>query len=313
MSNLITLTFKHYIRRSFATVRQKRQLHLALLRADYSRRVENDIHVLACYRVVLFQRPPDLYVGSATLSSAGLKPPSTTSELHDRDLLQTLASLMTPDGPTIRFKDNSDSAYTLAIILAYSWHSVQIRPSSHHEGLWKRSYFELALNRWLKSHNDPANDTTLLLFHLGMIVLHSNMASLHGLVRSFLQPSEQSSTVIEAIQSWRNSHHWRVATLHATHLMRAAKRVTMPLRSKGGFLSSSSSARTLKTAETPHTAICVYLAVLTLWAAEISVDEPNLDGARETLERGYNTLSHFNARIANILAVSLRRLEEKME
>jgi hypothetical protein len=186
--------------------------------------------------------------------------------------------------------------------------------STYDEGLWKRAYFELALNRWLKTHEGQIDDSTMLLFHMSAIVLHTNMANIHGLVRNFLKPIP-SRSVPEAVKQWRDSYHCKIAVLHTTLLTRAAQRIAVSQRSKGFAASASTGNQgpSSRLGEGPHAAICVYLAILVLWAAEVAREHPNWAVAKAALEKGCNILSQFKIRIATVLMNTLRRLGENID
>jgi hypothetical protein len=223
---------------------------------------------------------------------------------------------MTPEGPTVVFENSSHAAYALAALLIFSWHSMPIKHVfAGDQCLWQRSHFELGLNRWLAAQQDHVDDSTMLLFHLASIVLHTNMASLHGLVHNLLQPSyQQSINMAEAIKQWHNSDHSRIAVWHANCLTQAAKRIAVIQRLKHSQTSSTANniEPTSTSEEPPHAAICVYLAVLTLWAAEVASEPVNVPVAKAALEKGCGILSQFNVRIATLLENILRLLEENM-
>ena len=271
-----------------------------------------DLHVLECYRSVLFQRPPNLY-SISTSALHGPKYSNNSSIPNNREnhaFLKTIKALMTPDGPSIKTTDSSQSLHTLSALLVISWHSMPTNSTtSSEEGLWKRSYFELALNRWLKTYGKTIEDSTMLLFHLSSVVLHTNMANIHGLVHNFLQPNPNVS-IPEVVNQWRNSDHCKIAVLHANLLTQAAHKITASQRSRSYTASNSAGGQTPPPtlAEGPHAAICVYLAILVLWATEIASEDTNWEMARSMLEKGCNILSQFKIRIATVLMNTLRRL-----
>jgi hypothetical protein len=181
------------------------------------------------------------------------------------------------------------------------------------ESLCTRTSFELALNRWLNTFEGHIEDSSMILFHLSSILLHTNMANIHGFVHNHLH-GKPSTSVPEAMKQWLNSDHCKVAVLHANEINQVAQRIVISQRTKQFTQSSFPGAPNflLMAVEGPHEAICVYLAVLVLWAAEIISDSVDGVAAKATLEKGCNILSQFNIRIATVLINVLRSLEQKM-
>lgn len=284
---------------------------------EQATRLTDDLYMLECYRVVLFQRPPNLYPTSTPTLYSPWEAHSSllTNDSDNHRLLHTLRALMTPEGPTVAFENASQAGYALAALLIFSWHAMPIKLAFVGDrGPWERSHFELGLNRWLKSHKGHIEDSTMLLFHLASIALHTNMASLHGLVHNVLQPSDQPINLTDAIKQWRNSDHSRIAVWHAACLTQAAKRIVVSQRLMHSKMSThaNSGEENSRTPEPPHAAICMYLATLTLWASEVASEPVNVPVAKAALERGCSILSQFNVRIATLLENILRLLEEKM-
>ncbi|KAH8803325.1 hypothetical protein F5884DRAFT_805117 [Xylogone sp. PMI_703] len=180
-------------------------------------KVVNDLYILESYRTVLFQRTPKLYLGSAFSKTFSLTQ-SLPRNLADRQWGGTnllVRQLMNPVDPLVSLETREDSIHTLVVLLAFSWHAMPIRLGSvAYNTLWKRQYFELALSRWLKSHKTVVEDSTMLLFHMGAIALHTNMEYIHTLLHRFLQRPILFS-VTEGIKDWCASEHCDIAVLHA--------------------------------------------------------------------------------------------------
>jgi len=272
--------------------------------------------MLECYRVILFQRPPNLY----PIPTSALHMPqdpvisSSPSSKETYNPLRNIKALMTPDGPSVPASSASQSLSNLSALLVFSWHAMPLKSTaSAEESLWKRSWFELALHRWLKSSQGHIEDQTMLLFHLSSAVLHTNMANIHGLVHKFLLPKPRSS-IPEALKLWHNSDDCKIAVLHASLLTQAAQRIAISPTSKSfktppslGVQQPPSTA-----GEGPHAALCVYLAVIILWAAEVTSENTDWANAKSILEKGCNILSQFTVRIAGVLMNVLRRLKENI-
>jgi hypothetical protein len=225
-----------------------------------------------------------------------------------------IKALMTPDGPIIACSGSSQSLYTLSALSTFSWHAMPIQSASiENEGLWTRSSFELALNRWLNTFEGRIEDSSMLLFHLSSILLHTNMANIHGIVHNHLH-GKPFTSIPEAMKQWLYSDHCKVAVLHANEIHQVAQRIVISQRTKRFMKSPSAGARDFPSTadEGPHEAICLYLAVLVLWATEIISDPIDGVAAKGILEKGCNILSQFSIRIATVLINVLRSLEQKM-
>ncbi|KAL3423888.1 hypothetical protein PVAG01_05635 [Phlyctema vagabunda] len=273
------------------------------------KRILNDLYLLECYRFILFQRPPNLYpVSTRTLYTPQSSSSPTSSTAKESDaILKRIKALLTPEGPTISFTDPSQSLSTLSALLVFSWHAMPLKSTSTSgEGVWKRSWFELGLHRWLKTSGGQIEDSTMLLFHLSSVVLHTHMAGIHGLVHSCLLNKPKHS-IPESMKRWHDSDDRRIAVRQAKHLIDAAQRIVTSQTLRDPVTTSALNSQH----ESPHAAISVYLAVLVLWAAEVISEKTNSIIAIAALESGCNILSQSKIRITVVLLNMLRSLKEK--
>ncbi|KAH7323958.1 hypothetical protein BKA65DRAFT_511763 [Rhexocercosporidium sp. MPI-PUGE-AT-0058] len=238
--------------------------------------------------------------------------PSQFSETYS--LPKTIRSLMTPESPTIALTNPSQSLNALSGLVVMSWHSMPTKTSSVLEKtLWNKSFFVLALNRWLKTHDGEIDDSTMLLFHLSSIVLNTKMIDIHSLVHNLLRNGAMPA-IPEAISQWHHSDHGKIAALHAGELIQAAQRIVLSQRPKANtkFTFANEGFPPSALGEGPHSAICVYLAVLVLWTTQAASEPPDWVVAGAAIKRGCNILSQFKLRIAGILKSTLRLLGDKV-
>ena len=210
--------------------------------------------------------------------------------------------LMQPSGPSIVFPQPSDSRHALAALLIFTWHSLPAEGAKNR--LWDRTFFELALNRWLHFQIGCSDMTTTILFHIGIMSLHCNLQDFHNVIGDFSQPGRVAVALPDAVRDWHRSDDCDIALLHAEQVLAIGRSLVSKRRT-----SSRDGEISWLVDEPPHIAICVYLAVITAWVAKI-VDSQNTDTAKAILSTGCSVLSRLDLRIATGLLNILRRLEE---
>jgi hypothetical protein len=153
----------------------------------------------------------------------------------------------------------------------------------------------------------------MILYHVGFIVLHTNMANVHGAVREFSVRNSDLPAPSCAIKRWRESENFEIASLHARRVMEIGNQIVARTRLARSTKSAPDNLKLggARTDEPPHVVICVYLATITLWVAEIADKPAKLRDARVILDKGCRILHELNVQIARALEKILRRLEEK--
>jgi hypothetical protein len=149
----------------------------------------------------------------------------------------------------------------------------------------------------------------MLLFHMNLIGLMTNIKHVHHFAQLYLRgelnPKEKSHL---ALQQWRDSDYCDRALWHATELIRAAEGLNSHRRPPDEE-EESNSARTGKGfIEAPHIPFCIYLSTLTLWAAAMAEEKPNIASAGAHLKSGVHVLGYLKVRIAQVLRRVLQRL-----
>ena len=274
--------------------------------------------MLECYRVVLFQRRPNFYPGSSFSKIHSDEVPYSGENSKYQHLFATICALATSNPPDDTLQMTSDSTHTLTALLTYSWHAIPTGPTSaSSRNLWTPPYFELALNRWVHAYKDQTTESTMLLFHLGSLILHTNMPSLHCAVHNALKTPKASSQTPKPPQPWRTSNDRKIAVMHANEVIVIARRILCSRRSttsststpNSSFVGHGPNVFELRP-EPPHAAICVYLAVLVQWNSRNACLSKEVS-SKGVLESGSYILSEFSVRIAQVLSITLRQILEK--
>ncbi|KAH6959579.1 hypothetical protein BKA56DRAFT_190924 [Ilyonectria sp. MPI-CAGE-AT-0026] len=268
----------------------------------------NDMQLLECYRATLLQWPPNFYMTNSSVFSIPRRTLRAQPDSKQFDAFGTIRALLTPSGPPVKLYQRSDTIHSLTALLLLTSHAALTQSTaSEPVHIWDKRFFELGLHSWLRWQQAPPEASTLMLFHMGFIVLHTNMASLHSVVREFCIGKSPPPVTMSAIRRWRESDGCGIALEHAAQLLELS--TSRPGRPAQATPSARSGSEENK-GEAPHVAICVYLAVVTRWVAEISRPVPDLNAARAVLARGLVILQRLNLLIANGFANMLRRLEE---
>lgn len=280
----------------------------------------NGLHLLECYRVVILQRPPNLYPSTTqnSVSSRNIDPALPTNPEHtvsDEDIMPSIIRLMTPDIPVEPFSSNVQSTWCLATLSIYSWHSISSGPADRGASLlWKREIFELALNRWATAYGHMVEPRVILLFHMNLICLRTNLKHIHHVSQSFLRgESESKDSSRLALRKWRDGDDCDRALWHASELILAAEGLNSCRISPDDDEESRSARMGDGFVEAPHIPFCIYLATSTLWAAAMIGQKPDLTLAKAHLESGVHLLGYLKVRIAQVLRRVLRRLIKAMD
>ena len=279
-------------------------------------RIFKDLHILECYRTTLLQCPPNLYSTNSFILRNRDKTPSDQHEPADFDILEEVRSLVTPSNSLMSLAESSDTAYTLAAILVLAWHAVPARSGRGQlDYQWDKRFFEIGLGRWYQASLPSMHESTAMLFHVGFIVLHTNMANIHGAVREFSISNSCLPGPSSPVSRWRQSDNCEIAVLHARRVIDCGTQVT----SRSGFKQPTQSTENTQQPdqargdEAPHVAICFYLAVITLWVAEVANTPADFHAAKAVLDNGARVLQRLNLSIAHDFGKIIRRLEEKCQ
>ncbi|KAH8804407.1 hypothetical protein F5884DRAFT_754016 [Xylogone sp. PMI_703] len=145
---------------------------------DSSRqRLVDAVRMVECYRVILLQHPPELYLlGSEELGSES----DGATNGDGARLFTRIMDLMTPDSPVVPITCQDAGRSALSALAALSWQAICTSSRSSQSGrIWPPEMFDLALNRWVQAHHIPIDDATMILFHTISIVMRTNMTHIH--------------------------------------------------------------------------------------------------------------------------------------
>lgn len=273
-------------------------------KADLDRLV-NDVYLLNFYRLCFIQVAPNLFPtwrGDFGFQTGTRQEGHYPSSLNE-NILRSVAIMMTPRSRTYHFNNTAQSTYCLAGISLLAFHSMI--PSDNNQmietSLWRREFFELALDRWLQAQAPISSPSIMVLFHISLLLMHVNMEKIHGLARLSVMDREADSTSLAWARAWRTSEDCEVSIWHATEIIEFA------LQSERRGLSGQGENQKL---EAPHTAMCLYLAVLILWASEVARETPDRAAVQRHLEVGISVLGHCISRNAVVLANVLEHLRQ---
>jgi len=265
--------------------------------------------VLECYRVILLLRPPDSSFRSDFDFRGHGGAASSASEV---DILVT--TLFTPGSSVASSYKQQDNIIALASIALISWPVLSrgiTQPQKR--TLWNAEYLELALNSWANIQKDSVSYSTLLLYHLSHVSIHTNM----GLVQRFAHsPAEspfrtRSGRAFACIEQWQKNRHYPVAKWHAQSILRRVKDA-MAASQKQSFDSlgdvPSGTGRPLILSESPHLPYCVYFSALVLWCGSIVSNDEKISNL-SSLETCSQLLSGMKVRVAELLEGILRGLK----
>jgi hypothetical protein len=217
---------------------------------------------------------------------------------------------MTPDSPVEPFSSNVQSTWCLAALSIYTWHSISSGPVERGANLlWKQEFFELALNRWATAYGNMVETRVMLLFHINLIGLLTNLKQVHHVSQLYLRgESGSKDSLYLAFRKWRDGDNCDRALWHANELVRAAEGLSSRQRSPDDEEESRSARAGKGFIEAPHIPFCIYLATLTLWAAAMVEEKPDVASAKVHLESGVHILGYLKVRIAQVLRRVLKRL-----
>ncbi|KAJ5062299.1 hypothetical protein J3E74DRAFT_473886 [Bipolaris maydis] len=225
--------------------------------------------------------------------------------------VENLQNLFMPSGQSVNLDRPRNSIHALSSVLLLAMQGTSANskmiPSEH---LLNLSSFELALHKWLRSHQSLPDAAALALFHMGFIVLHTNMTMLHRLARIFSVGESPKNTILDAAHQWKSSAGCEVALSHATDLIEVIVSHSGKIKSPS-FINRNGLGEYPKTeGEAPHLAICGFSAILVKWTAELLQPIPDIEAAKGILKVGCDMLQRLHLKIASGFLRILRLLQE---
>lgn len=284
-------------------------------------RLLESLTILECYRVLIMQRPPLFPWGYKSFISRG---PTDGSE--SRCLLDLFRAIIIPDSVVDASAMKKYSLASLASLACFLWPAAPLPLAEEldggvsNPGIWKADFVGLACDSWLREQAPDVNPSSIILYHLVNIALHSNF----GLLRIFAHPQAGPATcdsnrnaTSKLIRVWAQSIHHDIAKGHAEALLSCAENALnvsfMSTTQEGnrfqqGLSTDSSlscrlfplSGLPAPTLESPHVPYAVYYATLVLWCGAAVLNEGPVPG-NYYLIRGSQILSRQRIRIAHLL------------
>jgi hypothetical protein len=231
--------------------------------------------MLECYRTSLLQVQPVL--APADVPAAGT-------------FLERQASLLM-DGELRPARISYEDIAAISIASWYAtghWAEDTYEPANRH---WRPDHIDRALSRLLSSDtrdDDDCDYSALMLCHTNGMALHTPFERLIDAAYSATTlKSAPTTPTTEIIRNWRSSDDFDAATRHAREIVALGRRAT------------SSPDRSRIWNETPHDALCVYLAAIVIWAGRDV--RQNGSAAAGYLEQAIETLSRLRVRLASNL------------
>ena len=280
--------------------------------SQVARSLSESLHVLECYRVILLLRPPTSKIRSdlENLQSSSYRSSISKPDYH-------LTALFNSGSATDQTGHHQNSIIALSTISILAWsvlpRGFSLQPSST---LWKPEFIELALDNWARVISNANDWSTLLLYHLLHISLHSNM----GFVQRFAHsPADsplraKSGVACRNLQQWQQNSHYVIAKWHAMSIVRRVKDAMLANRKRpsdnlNGGRAEGGNLEATVSAEPPHLPYCVYFAGLVMWCGSfVSAEEKTLNAA--ALDACSQLLSAMRVRVAELLDGILRGLQD---
>jgi hypothetical protein len=265
--------------------------------------------VLECYRVILLLRPPVSSFRSDFRIRSHSRPTLGESRVD-----KLVTAIFTPGSSAQPLYPPQDNVVALATIALMGWPVFPkgtIQPQNR--TLWSPEFIELALNTWAKSQPVTVNWSTLVLYHLLHINIHTNMGLIqrfsHSPVKSPVRA--RSGKAFAWIEQWHKSRHYAAAKWHAQSILRRVKDAMAATQKPSSDTladSSSGDGRPVILPEAPHLSYCVYFSALVLWCGSlISTDEKTSNVS--SLETCSQLLGGMKVRVAELLEGILRELK----
>jgi len=259
-------------------------------------------HVLDSYRVLLLLRAPSFF---ETTRANYLGDDRSESFQKSTSNMRFLMSPGCVNGET------SGSLETLAEISSYTWALCPHGLAHPREQLlWKHDFIELALERWNQSRmmsgesRKQTHFSTMLLYHLTHINLHSNLRILQRSSKDFVDSgnSLEPGMISHSITSWISTSHFEIASWHSEAIQSLVREAVSTARRHSQFHSERS-----HLLESPHLQFCIYFSTLVLWyGAEGKTGSGTSSDA--VIDNGSQLLLALKVKVAKHLAGALNDL-----
>jgi hypothetical protein len=264
-------------------------------------RLCGDLFVIECYRICIAQLPPVVrpemardFLGQPEQSDSDSSPPYSVSFTP---FSTTTSRGRSSKSPAV----DSNDLHKVAAHAILSWMSIgrwTDTSKPFNETLWRREVPELSLRRVQLESGNPNGKPGIFLFHMTVCALHSPMELINSFAYSYAHLADLNSTTIATLRQWQKDEDRDIACWHAGEIRRLGRQ-RMFLGDKVPN-------------ETPHDALCVFLATLVGWAADV-VSPDHGSHATVALEEGIEAMRTYRVRVKTFLISILENLVHNTE
>jgi hypothetical protein len=267
-------------------------------------RLRGDLFVIECYRICLAQLPPVVrpemardYLGHSEPSDSNFSPAYSAS---------SLTPFSTATGHSRSSKSpalDRDDLHKVAAHSILSWFSLGMWEDSSkpfNATLWRREVPELSLRR-LSIDSGNSKDRPgpgVLIYHMNIVAIHSPMELINSFAYSYAHLADLSKSTIAVLRQWQKDEDRDVACWHAGEIIRLARQRMLLANEMPN--------------ESPHDALCVFLATLVGWAADV-VSSDRGPNATVVLEEGIEAMRTYRVRVKTFLIPILESLLHNTE
>ncbi|KAK0287555.1 hypothetical protein LTR35_004030 [Friedmanniomyces endolithicus] len=262
------------------------------------------LHVLECYRVILFQRSSLLpYQMTCMLGRAQAEDDDTFGS----SATGLISTLCTPETPIDRANLQRWNLESLSAVSLLSSHNCRGR-SDLGRPVWSNEFLGLALRRWYGSQGTETNQETIMLYHLVGMHCHSDLRLIQ-LYSRMRTNDDQPSQHRQDLRDWQESTQCQVATWHARSILRLTESwLNMPHTRFNSIAESNDANSITQMTGAPHNSYCLYFAALVLFCARPEASTSNAEIMLD-FRTAALALSSTKGRIASVLQKALQEIE----
>lgn len=273
-------------------------------------RILESIYLIECYRVLLIQRPPNIYPPLSILDADdtyGWALPAISKD--------DMSAEMDQESP---YPFNDAPTASLSSIVILSWHIIPRGfMALGEQSIWSPGLIEVALDQWNRSLPKDDNISRVSLYLLVNIAIHANLSLIQKFAYGTLNQSSgnsSSSHISEYIRDWTRREECQVAIWHAVTLLERATVDFLNQREQtADILDSPEDFRDSpgKTClpECPQLVYGIYFACLVIWSYT-SVGGSNDSRLASSIGSGKAVLRVLRVRVAHVLLGILAKLQE---
>lgn len=220
--------------------------------------------------------------------------------------------LTTISNPGFHVDSENLKEFSLAALSALSpflWPTMPLAPAGIESArtLSEPEFVELATDKWLRSHESPADPAARILYHLMNIAMHTNLLVVQNYAHLPLSGEtfdKDRDPYHASILRWVNGRHYQIAKWHAERTLECVEtESSLGSREDSNSLRHKGADRVPPTGpiDIAHVPYAIYYATLVLWCGTAVHETRNDLGKLSYLTRGRNILGRQKLRIATLL------------